>query len=72
MLRRKEGGTANVLCYLFGSMFLMLLIGVPIGIALAGSMVCLLLFDPVTSMTFVTQAMYTSVGNFTLLALPFS
>lgn len=49
----------------------MLLIGVPIGIALAGSMVCLLLVDPVTSMTFVTQAMYTSVGNFTLLALPF-
>ena len=55
----------------FGTMFLMLLIGVPIGIALAGSMVCLLLVDPVTSMTFVTQAMYTSVGNFTLLALPF-
>ncbi len=30
----------------FGTMFLMLLIGVPIGIALAGSMVCLLLVDP--------------------------
>ena len=44
----------------FGTMFLMLLIGVPICIALAGSMVCLLLVDPVTSMTFVTQAMYTS------------
>lgn len=55
----------------FGSMFLMLLIGVPIGIALAGSMVCLLLYEPVTSMTFITQAMYTGVGNFTLLALPF-
>ena len=56
---------------MFGSMFLMLLIGVPIGIALAGSMILLLFVDPVTSMTFITQAMYTGVGNFTLLALPF-
>lgn len=56
---------------MFGSMFLMLLIGVPIGIALAGSMILLLFVEPVTSMTFITQAMYTGVGNFTLLALPF-
>lgn len=56
---------------MFGSMFVMLLIGVPIGIALAGSMILLLLVEPVTSMTFITQAMYTGVGNFTLLALPF-
>ena len=56
---------------MFGSMFLMLLIGVPIGIALAGSMILLLFVDPVTSMTFITQAMYTGVGNFTRLALPF-
>lgn len=56
---------------MFGSMFLMLLIGVPIGIALAGSMILLLFVAPVTSMTFITQAMYTGVGNFTLLALPF-
>lgn len=55
----------------FGTMLIMLLIGVPIGIALAGSMVCLLLYEPVTIMTFITQAMYTGVGNFTLLALPF-
>lgn len=55
----------------FGTMLIMLLIGVPIGIALAGSMVCLLLYEPVTTMTFITQAMYTGVGNFTLLALPF-
>ena len=52
-------------------MGLMLLVGVPIGIALAGAMVLLLMVDPVTSMTFITQAMYTGVGNFTLLALPF-
>lgn len=56
---------------MFGSMFIMLLIGVPIGIALAGSMILLLFVEPVTSMTFITQAMYTGVGNFTLLALPF-
>lgn len=56
---------------MFGSMFLMLLIGVPIGIALAGAMILLLFVEPVTSMTFITQAMYTGVGNFTLLALPF-
>ena len=56
---------------MFGSMFAMLLIGVPIGVALAGAMVLLLFVEPVTSMTFVTQAMYTGVGNFTLLALPF-
>ncbi|MCI2106053.1 MAG: TRAP transporter large permease [Intestinimonas sp.] len=55
----------------FGSMFLMLLIGVPIGIALAGSMVLLIFHTPVTSMTFISQAMYTGVGSFTLLALPF-
>ena len=41
----------------FGTMFLMLLIGVPIGNELDGSMVCLLLVDPVTAMTVVTQAM---------------
>lgn len=56
---------------MFGTMFLMLVIGVPIGIALAGSMVLLLFYQPVTSMTFITQAMYTGVGSFTLLALPF-
>jgi len=56
---------------MFGTMFLMLFIGVPIGIALAGSMVLLLFFAPITSMTFITQAMYTGVGSFTLLALPF-
>lgn len=56
---------------MFGSMFAMLLIGVPIGVALAGAMILLLFVEPVTSMTFVTQAMYTGVGNFTLLALPF-
>ena len=55
----------------FGSMFLMLLIGVPIGVALAASMVFLIFVQPVTSMTFITQAMYTGVGSFTLLALPF-
>ena len=56
---------------MFGSMFLMLFIGVPIGISLAGSMCLLLAVEPVTSLTFVTQAMYTGVGKFTLLALPF-
>lgn len=55
----------------FGAMFAMLIIGVPIGVALAGSMVALIFYTPVTSMTFITQAMYTGVGSFTLLALPF-
>lgn len=55
----------------FGAMFLMLLIGVPIGVALAGSMIALLFVEPVTSLTFITQGMYTGVGSFTLLALPF-
>ncbi len=49
---------------MFGSMFAMLLIGVPIGVALAGAMILLLFVEPVTSMTFVTQAMYTGVGGF--------
>lgn len=55
----------------FGSMFIMLLIGVPIGVCLAASMIALLAVEPVTSLTFITQGMYTGVGNFTLLALPF-
>lgn len=55
----------------FGSMFVMLLIGVNIGVALAASMVLLLFIDPVTSLTFITTGMYNGVGSFTLLALPF-
>ena len=55
----------------FGTMLITLLIGVPIGVCLAASMVALLFVEPVTSLTFITQGMYTGVGSFTLLALPF-
>ena len=55
----------------FGVMFALLLLGVPIGVCLAVSMFALLAVEPVTSLTFITQGMYTGVANFTLLALPF-
>jgi len=56
---------------LFIVMFVLLLLGVPIGIALALSMVALLWVEPVTSLTFVAQSLYSGLDSFTLLALPF-
>jgi len=56
---------------LFIVMVVCLVIGVPIGISLAISMFALLLVNPVTTTTFITQSMYSGVASFTMLALPF-
>ena len=56
---------------LFGVMFFLLFIGVPIGISLALSMFALLAVHPVTTPEFIAQSMYSGVASFTMLALPF-
>ena len=56
---------------LFLVMAVCLAIGVPIGVSLALSMFALLLVNPVTTTTFITQSMYSGVASFTMLALPF-
>jgi len=60
-------GTAVMLI----SILVMLVIGVPIGVALALGMCFLLMVDPVTKLTFIAQGMYSGVASFTLLCLPF-
>ena len=48
-----------------------LLIGVPIGASLLLSCIALVLVQPVTTMEFLAQSMYSSVASFTLICLPF-
>ena len=56
---------------LFTSMFIFLLIGVPIGGAIGGAIVLMNLLDPFTTMEYLTQYMYSGVNSFSLLSLPF-
>lgn len=56
---------------MFITMFVLMIIGVPIGVALALSMLALIAIDPVTPATYIAQSMYSGVANFTLLSLPF-
>jgi C4-dicarboxylate transporter DctM subunit len=52
-------------------MFLLLIIGVPIGSAIGLSVFAMLVFYPVTPYAYFAQYMYTGLDSFTLLALPF-
>jgi C4-dicarboxylate transporter DctM subunit len=56
---------------LFISLTVLLLVGVPIGVSLALSMIALILVNPVTPITYIAQSMYSGVASFTLLSLPF-
>ncbi len=53
------------------AMFLLLIIGVPIGSAIGLSVFAMLVFYPVTPFAYFAQYMYTGLDSFTLLALPF-
>jgi len=56
---------------MFGVMFLLFLIGVPIGIAMMLALIVLLAINPVTNMSFMVQALYSGLNNTALVSLPF-
>lgn len=56
---------------MFLSMFGLLLLGVPIGVSLACSVLILLTVNPLTTTEFVAQALYSGLDSFTLISLPF-
>ncbi len=52
--------------------FVMLALGLPVGIALLLPCMILVMFiDPVTTVTYLSSVMYTGVGRFSLMAVPF-
>lgn len=56
---------------LFGIMFVLFAIGVPIGVALILPCFILLAINPITSASFLAQNFYTGVASTSLIALPF-
>ena len=61
----------NSVAILFGVMFTLLFLGVPIGVSIACAMLALIHFAPITKLTFIAQSLYSGLDNFTLLSLPF-
>ena len=59
------------LVILFGTMVVFFAIGVPIGICLIFPCFIMLLFNPVTSASFLAQSFYTGVASSSMIALPF-
>lgn len=56
---------------MFICIFVLLLLGVPIGVSLACSILVLLTVNPLTTTEFVAQALYSGLDSFTLISLPF-
>lgn len=56
---------------MFLCMLIFFMIGVPIGICLILPCFIFLLMNPVTTVDFLTQNLYSGVGSFTMIALPF-
>jgi C4-dicarboxylate transporter DctM subunit len=56
---------------MFIVMFLLFLLGVPIGISMMLSLIALLAINPVTNMSFMVQALYSGLNNAALVSLPF-
>lgn len=56
---------------MFLVMFFLLFVGVPIGVSIACAMFTLLALNPVTTVQFVAQNMFSGLNSFTLIALPF-
>lgn len=56
---------------MFLCMLVFFMIGVPIGICLILPCFIFLLMNPVTTVDFLTQNLYSGVGSFTMIALPF-
>jgi len=54
-----------------GSLFVLLVIGAPIGIALAGAVVLVILADPITSPVALFRSFFSFVSSYTLMAIPF-
>tara|TARA_R110000787_G_scaffold137458_9_gene250345 strand:+ start:15030 stop:16316 length:1287 start_codon:yes stop_codon:yes gene_type:complete len=53
------------------ALFGLLTIGAPIGVALAGSAILFILYDPILSPSTVFRAFFSFLGNYTLMAIPF-
>ena len=56
---------------MFLTMFVLLVIGVPIGVSLAVGMLALIAVNPIMPMEFVAQSLYTGIASYTLIAIPF-
>lgn len=56
---------------MFVVMFVLLFTGVPIGISIACAMLSLLMINPITTVQFIAQFMYSGLNSFTLISLPF-
>ena len=54
-----------------GSLFTLLFIGVPIGIALAGATALIVIFDPFLTYPTLFKAFFTFLTKYTLIAIPF-
>jgi C4-dicarboxylate transporter, DctM subunit len=54
-----------------GGLFLLLVIGAPIGIALAGAVVLVILADPITTPVALFRSFFSFVSSYTLMAIPF-
>ena len=52
-------------------MFVLLALGVPIGVALAMPILMMLVVDPFVPETFIAEVFYSGVANFTMMAMPF-
>lgn len=56
---------------LFGSMGILMLIGVPIGLCLIVPCLLLLLVNPITTAEYLVQTLYQGASSFTMIAIPF-
>lgn len=53
------------------SMFVLLAIGVPIGVCLALPIMLMILIEPIVTPSYIANTLYTGVANFTMMAMPF-
>lgn len=53
------------------SMFVLLAIGVPIGVCLALPILLMIAMDPIVPETYIAEVFYSGVANFTMMAMPF-
>ena len=56
---------------LFGGMFLLIAIGVPIGFAIGGACIATMLIFPDISLLMIVQNCFTALNSFPLMAIPF-
>ncbi len=56
---------------MFGSMVIMMAIGVPLGVCLIAPCFLMLLVNPLTSVEFLAQVFYSGTASFSMIAIPF-